>query len=97
MQFMIRPRQGGKTHETVEWLRADPLRVLIVHDETERKRLMDTYKVPSGQIYNAQTCRARLAGRGVTEVAVENLDLILGYLLGVYNPIVRVTATGEVI
>lgn len=96
MKFVIRPRQGGKTHATVQWLREDPdRRVIIAHSAATASDLRRRYDLTERQVVTVDSIRTRERGRRA-EYAVENLDIMLPYLLGTGpNPVSMVTATGE--
>lgn len=94
MNFVIRPRGGGKTAAAIAWLRDNPGGVLIVHDESYAKRLRKEHGLTGEQVVSYGS--ASLRGRRVSAVGVDNLDLILGHLLGTGPaPVSLVTATGE--
>jgi hypothetical protein len=96
VKFVIRPRQGGKTHEAVRWLREDPgRRVIITATQDMAADLRRRYELTASQVTTTDTVRS--AGRGRhAEYAVDNLDLILPHLLGTgANPVTVITATGE--
>lgn len=87
-------RQTGKTRKLVDWLRFNPHGVLIVHSAEERQRILRQYGY--GLTYSKErkaeddsrvitvqgVLDGRLRGRHPLIVAVDNLDLILPYLLG---------------
>jgi hypothetical protein len=96
VKFIIRPRQGGKTHASVQWLLEDPEnRVILCANLQMARELQRRYKLTDRQVMSAATVRT--AGRGrAAEYAVEDLDTLLPYLLGTGpNPVSLVTATGE--
>lgn len=72
------PRQGGKTHVLVEWVKAGPGRVIITADEREAQRLRRDYRLTSAQVLSSHAHR-QLAGYEPlsNRVAVDNLDLWL--------------------
>ena len=94
MKFAIRPRQGGKTHLSVEWLREDPdHRVIVTANAQMARDLRQGYGLTEKQVAVAGS--ASIRGRRA-EYAVDNLDIILPQLLGTGpNPVTVVTATGE--
>lgn len=97
MKFVIRPRQGGKTYESVEWLREDPgHRVIITANEQMARDLRQTYGLTDKQVTTCDSIRTTGRGRRAVQYAVDNLDIILPYLLHAGpNPVSVVTATGE--
>ncbi len=96
MKFVIRPRQGGKTHETVQWLREDPGHRVIITATAEMARdLRQRYELTEKQVMTVSSVRTFGRGRRA-EYALDNLDIILPQLLGTGpNPVMVVTATGE--
>lgn len=83
-------RGQGKTRMLVDLVRGNPARVLVVHSVDERRRVLDVFRLPSGQVVTWED-RLQLRGRGDYELVVDNLDLILqGELGGVVSV---VTAT----
>ena len=93
-QYMVWPRQAGKTLRLAEWLAAAPdkvARVLIVPTREERKRFLDQfqekYELEEWQVTTAHEARGgtatithRMAGYGHDhiEYAIDGLDQILG-------------------
>lgn len=96
MKFVIRPRQGGKTFEAVKWLQANPGGVLLVHSEEYASALRKEHGFSEKQVMSFRSAQTRLRGRRKTRIAIDNVDLMLAYLLGT-GPfeIDLVTATGE--
>lgn len=76
-------RQMGKTVMLLEWLEGDPKRAMIVHSYQESDRLKRENPHLADQIFNFHSALdGRLRGRGFNELAIDNLDLILPWLLG---------------
>lgn len=97
MHFLIGQRRTGKTTASLNWLRADPNRVLLVHDAAEAYRLA-AYLPPSMK-HRVHYVNGNMWAHGLpmeTELGVENIDLLLNRLLGLHFPITFVTATGTV-
>ena len=96
MDFVIRPRGGGKTKAAIAWLKDNPGAVLIVHDESYAATLRKEFGLTDKQVMSHRSAGTRLRGRNVPAVGVDNLDLILADLLGTGRaPVGLVTATGE--
>jgi hypothetical protein len=97
MRIYNMPRQSGKTTMLIDWLRLDEKHILIVHSATEASRLRRDYEEVADQIVSVSFAQSGgLMGRHGITVAVDNLDLILPFLLGVYgNAIGPITYTGE--
>lgn len=79
MRVDYSPRQSGKTTRAVEWVRADPQRVLITFSQREMQRLRETYEDIAGRIFDWDTYR-RLhlnVQAKIEEVGIDNADLIL--------------------
>jgi hypothetical protein len=96
MDFCIRNRQGGKTRESILWLARDPSRVLLTISESEATRLRREYRSLSGQVLSAGN-PIDLQGRRVSELGIDNLDMLLEMWLPVRGiaPVTWVTATGN--
>lgn len=86
-------RNGGKTNMLVEWLKYNPHGVLIVHSVQERQRILKQYggltfredriQEDEKRVVTIQSVlEGKLRGRHPLIVAVDNLDLILPYILG---------------
>lgn len=98
IEFLIRPRQSGKTTDMLMWLNSRPMHVLVVHSRSERDRLLKwiadrQMSIESDQIVTLdEALNGRLRGRsGNCVVGIDNLDIILYYLFG---SVERVTSTG---
>jgi ParB-like chromosome segregation protein Spo0J len=79
MRVISRGRQCGKTYEAVQWVKAEPGRVLLVIDEAERLRLIRQYGLSREQVMRAEGAKERLVGRlplDLSELAVDNIDLL---------------------
>lgn len=76
MRVVIRGRMGGKTHEAVQWLLADPDRVLLVMDMREAARLRKEYGLEPHQVIVARDAAAKLPGRRAAVVGVDNIDML---------------------
>lgn len=97
MNFVIRPRCGGKTTEALRWLKDTPGAVLLVHSEEYAARLRREHGLTDKQVMSHRSAGTRLRGRRHVTVGVDNLDVMLAQLLGL-SPDARidlVTATGE--
>lgn len=84
MRLIRLPRAGGKTTQMVAWLKADlENRVLIVHSEAERRRILDQYGL-EGRVLVASESNIRgllgLANR--PEIGVDDIDLVLRAVFG---------------
>lgn len=92
MKFYIQPRQTGKTFMLMDWLHNTLNGVVVVHSFQERDRLARDYPFLADRIYSIDSViDGRLRGRRNLVVGIDNLDLILPYLIGA--PIGPVTAT----
>jgi hypothetical protein len=89
MQLVTLPRAGGKTRYLAEWVAADSRnRVVVVAYLATRRYLMDILIIEHGyapsyaerMVLSATSSRS-LRGRNVL-VAVDDIDLVLGVLLG---------------
>jgi hypothetical protein len=96
VNIIIRPRQAGKTYEAVQWVKADPERVLIVHTFDMAKHVMRQYRMTRRQVMSVQESETRLWGRRA-ELAVDNVELCYpGEIHGMIHmcPVTLVTLTG---
>jgi hypothetical protein len=91
---MIRGRQGGKTHEAAEWVKAHPDAVMITFSQQEAARLVKQYGLDENRVvsFRSATQLGALRGRRV-RIGIDNLDIILRELFG--HEVEFVTATGE--
>ncbi len=106
MKWIVRPRGSGKTEEAIEWLRADkeqwgsldsPGRILLVHSESEKLRLMKTYKLKYQQVETYETAMRGYyvsASQNVT-LWVDNVDMLLSYLFRNFKAVAGGSATDE--
>lgn len=74
-----RPQQEGKTQIAVNWVREEPGRCIVVMDEGEAQRLMQTYDLHEEQVWLWTSNMPRSRGY---QVAVDNLDMILNQVYG---------------
>lgn len=77
------PRQGGKTHTLVEWVKAGPGRIIVTADEREAQRLRREYGLTAVQVLSSHAHR-QLADYGplANRIAVDNLDIWLRSVFG---------------
>lgn len=97
MKIIEGGRGTGRTTQLVLWVRRFPNRVLVVHSETERDRILkDYFNTNKDQVITIQAVLdGRLRGRNPRPIlGVDNLDLILPYVLG--NAVGPVMMTREV-
>jgi hypothetical protein len=71
------PRGSGKTTRLIEWLRGDPKRVLITISHEHEKDLRQLYPELGMQIVGWESYRRKYRGGHITEVAIDNADIIL--------------------
>jgi hypothetical protein len=91
LHIVTASRRGGKTRYALDWLSVRPNAVLftITTSEQERLREMILSKpadhpwrgIDPNQILSIHS-RHHLRGRGVTEIGVDNLDMVLSTLFG---------------
>lgn len=87
----------GKTERVLQWMRTNPDGVLLCHTKNEVERLRNENPdiFPSRFVYMGLV-GDKLRGYPVSNLAIDNLDLMLPFLLGVPQiKIDLVTATGE--
>lgn len=95
MRIDQRGRGGGKTYDLMWKLVGDPDAVVVVHSYGERDRLQKDYPTIKNQIYCIDSViSGKLRGKKISVIHVDNLDLILPFLLG-NNRIGTVTLTPE--
>lgn len=93
MKIIQWPRRSGKTSHLVNWLRQNPDAVLVVMHASEQQRLVRTYDLKRDQVLLPHECAHRLRGREV-KLAVDQLDHVLGALLGQMPIIATLDAEG---
>lgn len=80
-------RNTGKTTHLLSWLERESNRILIVHSAQERARILKEYPdsdyFPNRIVTIQHVLDGRLRGRHPRpEFAIDNLDLILPYIIG---------------
>lgn len=92
-------RQTGRTERLIEWLiesEPDKKRMIVSHSYAEAKRL---YKLSVEQCSTVEDWqftsldRPRLMGKNVSEIGIDNLELMLSLLGGHVAPVTMVVAT----
>jgi hypothetical protein len=111
MKIFVAGRQEGKSTVAVEWLLQDERRVLITNDMRSKQHLLGIvqrlrYKERPSILLTYYTQRIATIGmvrdheafRGldISEVGVDDADVILPRLLGIAQNISFATVTGEV-
>ena len=81
MEIFVSGRQTGKTDRLVRWLRTQPKGVIVTMHESERRRLIEEYKLEPEQVVSCQNSML-LRGRDIDSVGVDNVELVLMALLG---------------
>lgn len=98
IKWLLWPRQAGKTYRTAEWVKADPKRTVLCHDRDSANRMHRQFGVPEDQIItpwdigNGNVWR-KPTSTGRAELAIDNLELILDYLVGPNVDVKLVTGT----
>ena len=87
MRLMHVGRRGGKTYEAVKVLAKNREAVLVVASVAERARIIKFFGFGDRQdvtdrILVAETAAEKLRGRPVGYLAVDNIEWVLGVLLG---------------
>lgn len=88
------PRRCGRTTKAIEWVKKDPNRILIVHSEQEKDRLLKLYSKGAGQgtiepcldyqqIETFETIRRHYYGPTLRRklLIIDNIELILNRLI----------------
>ena len=79
MQIVRLPRQCGKTETIVYWVKQKPGRAMIVFNNRERERILRKYQLRNDQVFTYTSNIPKSRGY---EVAIDNLDLVLGEVYG---------------
>lgn len=104
-QYIVRPRQGGKTRTAVEWVlegeRTDSYpgwsRILICHSIEESARIRADYPdLDYQQVFSWAEWANVHPGFKPVSIAIDNADMILSRLLRGHTVSV-ITGTGEAI
>lgn len=96
MKIIQRSRRGGKTFELAQWVKANTDRVVVVHSQREAHSLEREFDVPVDQIMLAGLrMHERLRGRRNVEIAVDNVDLVLGAMFGNHTPVLGTVTTED--
>ncbi len=79
MKIDYSPRASGKTTRMIEWLQRDRNRVMITISRSEVRRLQSLYPDVEKQIVSWEDFQHRhhAADMSITEVGVDNVDIIL--------------------
>lgn len=105
MRIFNMPRQTGKTTMLLSKLELDPKAIMVVHSWPERERLHHELHIRwennpeiAAQIADRiitidHVISGKLRGRQFSEIHIDNLDLILPYLIG--GRLGDVTYTGD--
>ena len=106
MQFLVRPRQSGKTFEIVDWVRQGKAtdsypfhsRVIVTPNIAQADLIRRTYPLLDyREVFSLSEWKNARLGAQPVEVGIDNVDLILHEMLGWPSQISLVTATGEVV
>lgn len=91
--YHINGRQTGKTMALLNWLKFYPNGVILVHNQSEKERLLGLPGVVDSQVETVDSWIAGAKdGRSPGPVAVDNIEFMIQHFLG---PVDQVTATGE--
>ena len=74
LRIISRPRQSGKTHGLVEWVKAEPDRLIVTPTHREALRLQLSYGLKRQQVVSFADFLKHPPSHHV-DVAVDNLDL----------------------
>lgn len=78
MKIDYSPRASGKTTRLIEWLRADPHRLMITFSIREEVRLKEIYRDVAERILDWHSYqRSSLGSRRIDQVCIDNVDLLL--------------------
>lgn len=103
MRVIVKPRQAGKTHELVEWVKKgagttwSPYheRIIIVHDQATKLWMIDKFKLRKTQVYSwAEWRNVHLGPRSQPEVMIDNVDILLQNMFGPLSRLKGFTLTG---
>ena len=83
MNVLVLPMGGGKTHQLVKWVLAEPDRLLVIRSQSERKRLICQCQIPEDRIVTYQdvlsgSCR----GLSRKHLAIDNVEFFLQQVVG---------------
>lgn len=74
MRILSRPRQGGKTHATVEWVKGAPThRAMVVSSQVRKAFLMEKYELTDDQIIVPLGSPAAITKRAVR---IDDLEML---------------------
>lgn len=87
MRLVVGGRASGKTFKMVNWLKASPNHILVVHSEQEAHRIREDYYLNLGECNRIISVHSALNGklrgsRRETVIAIDNLDLMLPFIMG---------------
>lgn len=74
MKIMSRPRQGGKTYETVQWVKKDSnKRAMVVFSQERKAYLMEKYELTDHQIIVPASFKENV----FRTVRIDDLEMVL--------------------
>ena len=76
-------RRSGRTSALALAARITPGAIIVCHSAQERDRIVRDHKVPAEQVYSFHQV-PNLRGRDPGPVMIDNTELVLRALLGVY-------------
>lgn len=97
MKFLVTGRAEGKTTSIVQAMRWEDDSIMLVHNQTESDRIKKDYPWMKGRVIAVARSGEYLREGNYKKVYIDNLDLILPALLGLYTLDINVTATGETV
>lgn len=92
---VVGQRGFGRTNHAVEWLKADPSRVLVVHSAAEKDRICTEYGVSGRRVLTYDRARSGgLRGRDHESIGIDNVEIFVQSMLGM--PIAFMTAEADI-
>ncbi len=90
MVVKVTGRRGGKTHFLFEQMIKDPHAIMLQPTIQMVRMIQDEYPVLKGRIF-AYSELNNLKGKNYSDLYVDNLDILLGTILGQTPKIVTIT------
>lgn len=92
--IIIAPRQSGKTTQMIDAMKKDELSVLLVSDNKAKMSTIQDFKLPVNKVLTWDELTSETYGRGVRNVYIDNVDILLRRLLGQFE-IKAISMTGS--
>ena len=103
MKIIARGRQAGKTYELIQWAKEGVKtnsypgwsRIILAHSIAEADRIRKDGNLDYRQVFSVPEWQKARVGPLYVEVAVDNADTVLSFLIGQYPSVISATGSAE--